>query len=111
MSSGKRASSSSKSKDSAASKKSRGSDIRTALLGNAEQVRKSLEVLHVGKRLLLKAAAIYGKKIPHGEEKYNFQYIVKSIDSNNNVLLMEFELMGEREWSMSFREGRIMSAS
>ena len=50
-------------------KKSRGSDIRSAFLGTAEQVRKSLEVLHGGKRLLLKASAIYGKKgIPRGEE-------------------------------------------
>jgi hypothetical protein len=103
MSSGKRASSSSKSKDSAASKKSRGSDIRTALLGNAEQVRKSLEVLHVGKRLLLKAAAIYGKKIPRSEEKYNFQYIVKSIDSNNTTATIKFERKYIEDHGTSFK--------
>jgi hypothetical protein len=103
MSSGKQASFSSKSKDSAASKKSRGSDIHTALLGNAEQVRKSLEVLHVGKRLLLKADAIYGKKIPRGEEKYNFQYIVKSIDSNNTIATIEFERKYIEDHGTSFK--------
>jgi hypothetical protein len=103
MLSGKWASSSSQSNDSATSTKSKGSDICTALLGNAEQVCKSLEVLHVGKRLLLKAAAIYGKNIPRSEEKYNFQYIVKSIDSNNTTTTMEFERKYIEDHGTSFK--------
>lgn len=93
-------------------KKSRGSDIRSAFLGTAEQVRKSLEVLHGGKRLLLKASAIYGKKgIPRGEEKYNFQYIVKSIDANNTTATLEFEKKYIEDGGTTFKAYPIITDS
>jgi hypothetical protein len=93
-------------------KKLRGSDIRSAFLGTAEQVRKSLEVLHGGKRLLLKASAIYGKKgIPRGEEKYNFQYIVKSIDANNTTATLEFEKKYIEDGGTTFKAYPIITDS
>ena len=67
-------------------------NIRDALLRNPDQVHKSLETKYVGKRLLIKSSALYGKGGgPKGERDYLFQYIVTSIDEDGTTATIEFE--------------------
>lgn len=65
--------------------------IKDALLGTNEQVLKSLKMQYVGKRLLIKAAAIYGKNVPKGEELFNFLYIIKDVDIDGVFASIEYE--------------------
>ena len=65
--------------------------MREALLKTEEQEIESAEKLHVGKRVLLKATAIYGRKPPRGEENYLFQYIVAKVNPGCDTAKLEYE--------------------
>ena len=66
--------------------------ILEALLSTDEQVLNSLKAQHKGKRLLLKADALYGKsRVPRGEENYNFLYIVQDINPGGKEAVIEYE--------------------
>lgn len=51
-----------------------------------------MKAQHKGKRLLLKADALYGKsRVPRGEENYNFLYIVQDINPGGKEAVIEYE--------------------
>ena len=74
--------------------------ILEALLSTDEQVLNSLKAQHKGKRLLLKADALYGKsRVPRGEENYNFLYIVQDINPGGKEAVTNLYVVARREAS------------
>ena len=61
--------------------------IKDALLASSEQIHKSLQAQHKGKRLLLTAMSIYHSKskIPEGEENFIFLYRVAEINPGGST--------------------------
>ncbi len=57
--------------------------ITAALFGGEQQKKEAVHRTYKGKRILLKAADIYGRnKVPEGEEDFNFLYVVTDIDDD-----------------------------
>jgi hypothetical protein len=57
--------------------------ITAALFGGEQQKKEAVHRTYKGKRILLKAADIYGRnKVPEGEEGFNFLYVVTDIDDD-----------------------------
>lgn len=49
------------------------------------QLNEALKGKYVGKRILLTAAFLYGRRIPVGEENLLFQYHVASVNDDNKT--------------------------
>lgn len=79
--------------------------IKDALLASSEQIHKSLQAQHKGKRLLLTAMSIYHSKskIPEGEENFNFLYRVAEINPGGLTCTLKYEGKYFEEGGTDFR--------
>ncbi|KAL7502257.1 hypothetical protein ACHAXN_000889, partial [Cyclotella atomus] len=55
------------------------------------QLNQVLQSKYEGKRILLTAASLYGRKIPKGEEELLFQYHIGSVNSDNTTATIEYD--------------------
>ncbi len=68
-------------------------DKQTSLFtykNNPAQLNQVLSSLYVGKRVLLTAVSLYGRRIPAGKEEMLFQYHIGAVNSNNKTATMEY---------------------
>jgi hypothetical protein len=79
---------------------SKGSDTRKKLktqvslahtFGNNAFLLASLRKTHIGKRILLRAKAIYNGTVPNGEEAFLFQYSVSQVNADCKTATIDFD--------------------
>jgi hypothetical protein len=56
------------------------------------QLNQVLTLQYVGKRILLTAASLFGRKIPKGEEELLFQYHIGAVNSDSTTSTIEYGL-------------------
>lgn len=57
----------------------------------SKQLNEALKGKYAGKRILLTATFLYGRRIPEGEENLLFQYHVTSINDDNKTAIIEYD--------------------
>jgi hypothetical protein len=75
-------------------KKKKKKSLQTTLVPavkTSAQLNDALKGKFVGKRILLTAAFLYGRRIPDGEENLLFQYHVSSINDDNKTAVIEYD--------------------
>jgi hypothetical protein len=80
--------------DSLVEKKNTKRDKQTSLLAyknNLAQLNQVLSSSYVGKRVLLIAASLYGRRIPTEEEEILFQYHIGAVNSNNKTATIKYD--------------------
>jgi len=69
-------------------------DKQTTLLAyknNPAQLNQVLSSSYVGKRVLLTAVSLYGRRIPAGEEEMLFQYHISAVNRDNKTATIEYD--------------------
>lgn len=80
--------------DNPTAKKKPKKDKQTSLLAyksNPAQLNEVLTNSYRGKRILLTAAFLYGRRIPRGEEDLLFQYHINAVNSDNKTATIDYD--------------------
>ena len=78
--------------DSAAGAKKKSKRGKFNLWADKSMLKKVLETLHGGQRILLKAEEIWGAgNVPAGQEKYMYQYHIYQTNEDGKTVIIEFD--------------------